>query len=271
MRYVKLTFQYMCNKHFWKLALMVLVPSVAISFFSSFGSTAHYLAFFFEQEDYSFKTVYHHISELDWKNLLILIAAAIILSVLLSIYIGTMQRHMRTGTFAITNIFKRINEHFIPSLIAVVPIFIMIYLYGLGLTISITVWNLITHNAIATLVLSIFSMVLLFLAMLYIISIFCMVTPHMVVTGARIKDAIVHSLEVTHDNIFKLFFAFAVPILLILGLQFAVCWINVRVVDIILDSLTMLFIGCYYPVLIFVAYYDMNDKDREDLALINKL
>ena len=82
MKYVKLAFQYMGNKHFWKLALMVLVPSVVISLFSSFGTTAHYLVHFFEQDDLHFKTVYHHISELNWVNLLILIAACIVLSVL---------------------------------------------------------------------------------------------------------------------------------------------------------------------------------------------
>ena len=271
MRYIKLAFQYITNKHFWKLALMVLVPSVIVSIFSSFGTTANYILHFFDQQDINFVTVYHQTSELTWKSLLILIAVCIGLAVLLSVYIGTMQRHMRTGRFAITNIFKRINEHFVPSLLSIAAVFVEIYLFGLGLACFVTLWWLATRNMIATFVLSLFTLFLLFLSLMYIICIFSMVTPHIVVTGSTIRDSIVHSLRVTHDVIFRLYFAFAMPIVLILAVQFGFVWCHIRIVHIILDTLTMFFIGCYYPVLIFVAYYDMNDKDREDLLPENRL
>ena len=271
MRYIKLAFQYMGSKHYWKLALMVLVPSIVISIFNSFGTTADYIVHFFDYDTYDFASVHSRTSELTWWSALILIGVCLVLAILLSVYIGTMQRHMRTGRFAITNIFKRINEHFLPSVFTIATIFVMVYLYGLGMTISVTLWYLITKNATATFALTIVSMVLLFLAMIYIICIFSMVTPHIVVTGSRFKDAVLHSLHVTHDNIGRLYLAFALPVVLLLAFQFAFVWCNIRIVHIVIDSLTMLFIGCYYPVLIFVAYYDINDKDREDLLPVNKL
>ena len=275
MRYIRMTFQYMFNKHYWKLALMVLVPSIAVSLFTSFGTTARMIFSFPQLDEYSFRTIYTQSSELAtanwWKVLLGLIAALVVLSMMFAIYIGTMQRHMRTGKFAITNVWKRVNEHFLPSVITIATVFVFVYIYGLMLDTTVVLWWAITKNWIATYVMTIFFMVLLFVVLTLLFCLFSLVCPHMVSTGAGLNDSLGYSIRTAKHNWGQLFLAFALPLAGLMVLQFPFALVHVRVVHIIIDSLTMFFLCTYFPVLMFVSYYDLTDRDREDLLPVNRM
>ena len=58
---------------------------------------------------------------------------------------------------------------------------------------------------------------------------------------------------------------------LLMALQFPFALIAVRAVHILLDTVTLYFICTYYPVLVFVAYYDCSERDREDLLPVNRM
>lgn len=271
MKYIKLTLQYMRNKHFWKLVLLVTVPCIAVALFTSFSTTANFIVHFFDADISTFAAVYRHTSEVDWKVLLGLLASLLVFAMLCSIFIGTMQRHMRTGTFAITNIGKRINEHFLPSLLTIASLFALIYIYGLSMTIGVSFWWAVTSNKIATFIMTIFSMIVMFFLVMYIICIFSLTCPNIVVTGQGIRDSVSYSLRASHRRLRPLFAAFSLPVVIFMAVQFANVFIEVRAVTIILDSIMNIAICSYYPVLIFVAYYDINEKDREDLLPINRM
>ena len=275
MRYIRLTFQYMFNKHFWKLALLVLLPSVAVSLFTSFNTTAHMIINFSHMEDYSFRSIYLQSSELSsgnwWKVLLGLGAALIVFAVMFAICIGTMQRHMRTGKFAITNVWKRINEHFLPSVITIGTVLLFLYVYGLLIDTTVVLWWAITHNQIATYVMTILSMVLLFVCLTLLFCFFSMVCPHMVATGAALGDSMGYSVRTAKHDWVRLWTAFALPLAGLMMIQFPFALVNVRAVHIIVDSLTMFFICTYFPVLMFVSYYQLTDRDREDLLPVNRM
>lgn len=275
MKYIKLAFQYMFNKHFWKLALMVLVPSVAISLFNSFNNIAKMILNFSALEDYTFRTIYLNSSEFNagnwWKILLALAGTLVVLGVIFSIYIGTMQRHMRTGKFAITNVWKRINEHFLPTVITILFVFILLYLYGIMIDTTVVLWWAITKNKIATYVMTILFMVMFFALLTCIFSLLSLVCPHMVVTGENLGNSIGFSIRTAKHAINRLFVAIALPLATLMAIQFPIALVDIRAVQIIVDSITMFFICTYFPVLIFVAYYDINEKDREDLLPVNRM
>ena len=266
-----MTFQYMFNKHFWKIALITLIPSVAISFFASFSSTATYLINFFKQDDYSFSGVYSHISDINWVGLLISIAVLIIFSLILSVITGTLQRHMRTGQFAITNIGKRINENFISCFLTLAVVFLLVYLFGVFTSITVSAWFKITAHATATLIISCFFIALIFVVMMILVSLFSMMNPNMICTGANILDSISVSIKKTRPHLFKICFAYSAPLILLFAVQFGLAFANIRAIHIVIDSIMMFFISCYYPVLAFVIYYDVFDRDREDLLPENRL
>ncbi len=271
MKYVKLAFQYMKHKKFWLLALFSVVPSIAISFFSSFSSTIALFINFFDRKSYSFADVYSSISELRWTSFIVLVFIVIVLALLLSIIIGTIQRHMRTGCFAITNVFKRINENFFASFISLVAVFLFITLYGLIISCVISAWYFITRNQIATFVLSLIFVIAFFVIFMIMLTLLSLTCPNMVCTGQKLWDSVSISIKAVRPKLFQLLVAFTLPLLLFFAVQVGIIFADIRTLQIILDSIMMIFISCYYPVIIFAAYYDIFEKDREDLLPENNL
>ena len=274
MKYSKLAIQYMTNKHFWKLMLMLLAPSVVISLFTGFDTTAKLITFFPERQSYKFADMYSFTSEVNWKVLIGLVMLFFVYVILFAVMIGAMQRHMRTGKFALTNIFKRINENFLPVFITLLTVFVFLFLYGLCINVTIIAWWGMTKNLVATYVLTICFMVIFFLILMWLFTILFLTCPNMVVTGQSLSDSLSYSIRISRSKRRSLFVAIALPLSVMLALQFALVWIPdkvYRVLHVIINSIIMLVITCYYPVLMFVSYYDINDKDREDLLPVNRL
>lgn len=271
MKYIKLTLQYMTNRHYWKLALMVLVPSIAVSLFTSFSTTADFIVHFFERDLSSFSSIYGGLSEISWQKALGLVAVLLLYSIICAIFIGAIQRHMRTGTFALINTFKRINEHFLPSFITIAAVFLLVFLFGFAMSLTVAFWWAITHNQIATFIMTLLFMIVFFLLMVFILSIFSLTCPNIICTGQGYLDSISYSIRTTRQYIKPLLLSFALPIVLFMLVQFPFVLVQSRVAHIIIDTITLFCIGSYYPVLIFVTYYDINDKERQDLLPANRL
>lgn len=274
MKYSKLAFQYMANKHFWKLLLLLIAPAVAISMFTGFDTTAKLITRFPERTEYSFAEMFHLTSEVNWKVLIGLVVMFFAYVVLFAVMIGAMQRHMRTGRFAMTNIGKRINENFLPVFLTLLMVFLFIFLYGLFLNITIIAWWAMTKNLVATYILTIFFMVAFFLLLMWLFTIFFLTCPNMVVTGQSLSDSVSYSIRISRSKRRQLYLAIALPLSIMMALQFGLVWIPEKVykiLHVITNAIMVLFITCYYPVLMFVSYYDINDKDREDLLPVNRL
>lgn len=276
MKYIKLTFQYMGNKHFWKLLLFTVIPSILLSIISHFNSTIKMFIKFFDMDYYNFTTLHRYIMDTKsinfvWWYYPAIFAILILMSILLSIMIGTMQRHMRTGKFQITNIFKRINENVIPSFLTLLAIFIFIFLFGVSVSLVTSLWFTITKNNIATFVLSLVFMILAFVFLIIVIALFSMTTPDIVCTGKRIRDAVSLSIRTVGSKLFSICVAFTLPLLLLFLIQIGISFADIRILQFIADTLMMIFICSYYPVLVFVTYYDLFDRDREDLLPENRL
>lgn len=276
MKYVKLTFQYMRNKHFWKLALMSIVPSLLISLVSSFGSTIKLFIRFFDLTEFDFKTLHRLLDDksmqrFDWVYYVSMIVILFLLTMILSVFIGTMQRHMRTGKFQITNVFKRINENFMPSFLSLLAIYLFIFLYGIAVSLVMSLWFTVMHNNVATFVLSLIFMIGAFIVMVLVIALFSMTAPNIVCTGQKIRDSVSLSIRTVGPKIVPLSIAFVFPLIPLFALQIGISFANIRALQFVTDVVMMICLSCYYPVLIFVTYYDLFDRDREDLLPENRL
>lgn len=270
MKYVKLTLQYMGGKSFWKLALITLLPSFIFALFASFSKIAHFFINFFEQDLMSFKKIYSNLTDLNLPYTLFIIASLVVFSIIISIIIGTLQRHMRTGKFAIKNIFKRINENFLPSIFTLILLYALIYFFGLSISLIISFWISVTGSKIATLILSAFFTFVLFLLFSYCIALFSLICPFMVATGANIFSAASASIRSARNHIKPILFAFILPLIL-LFLQYIGVLINIWIIQLLIDTIFVSFLLCYYPVLAFVIFYDTEELDREDLLPVNRI
>ena len=266
----------MRNKHFWKLALMSIVPSLLISLVSSFGSTIKLFIRFFDLTEFDFKTLHRLLDDksmqrFDWVYYVSMIVILFLLTMILSVFIGTMQRHMRTGKFQITNVFKRINENFMPSFLSLLAIYLFIFLYGIAVSLVMSLWFTVTHNNVATFVLSLIFMIGAFIVMVLVIALFSMTAPNIVCTGQKIRDSVSLSIRTVGPKIVPLSIAFVFPLIPLFALQIGISFANIRALQFVTDVVMMICLSCYYPVLIFVTYYDLFDRDREDLLPENRL
>ncbi len=274
MKYIKLTFQYIFSKNFWKLALLSLIPSILMSFVSTFSSTIKLFINFFSVTEFDFKNIHDWISDLNtnaWTYYLEMIGILLLLSILLSIFIGTMQRHMRTGKFQITNILKRINENFMPSFLSLGCVYLLIFIYGILVSLVTSLWYTWTGDNIATFVLSLIFMIVAFVVMVFIISLFSMTAPNIVCTGQKIRDSVSLSIRTVGPKTLDVALSFIIPLVPLFALQIGISYANTSWLQRLADTFMMISICCYYPTLIFVTYYDLFDRDREDLLPENRL
>lgn len=274
MKYIKLTFQYIFSKNFWKLALLSVIPSILLSLVSTFSSTIKLFINFFTVTEFDFKNIHDWVSDLNtnaWTYYLEMIGILLLLSILLSIFIGTMQRHMRTGKFQITNILKRINENFMPSFLSLGCVYLLIFIYGILVSLVTSLWYTWTGDNIATFVLSLIFMIVAFIVMVFIISLFSMTAPNIVCTGQKIRDSVSLSIRTVGPKTLDVALSFIIPLVPLFGLQIGISYANILWLQRIADTFMMIAICCYYPTLIFVTYYDLFDRDREDLLPENRL
>lgn len=274
MRYIKLTFQYIFSKNFWKLALLSVIPSILMSFVSTFSSTIKLFINFFQVTEFNFKTIHDWVSDLNsspWTYYLEMFGIMLLLSLLLSIFIGTMQRHMRTGKFQITNILKRINENIMPSFASLACVYALIFIYGILVSLVTSLWFTLTGDNIATFVLSLIFMIVAFVIMVFIISLFSMTAPNIVCTGQKVRDSVSLSIRTVGPKTIDVALSFIVPLIPLFALQIGISFTNISWLQKLADIFMMIAICCYYPTLIFVTYYDLFDRDREDLLPENRL
>ncbi|NCA67221.1 MAG: hypothetical protein EOM87_04055 [Clostridia bacterium] len=271
MKFVKLTFQYIKGKHFWKLAALTLLPSLLFSFLSSFSNIASFFVNFFDQNLSSFAAIYSKLIDVNGKNFVFVILSIVVFSSIIAILIGAMQRHMRTGKFSAKNTFRRINDNFMPTILVLVILYIIIYMFGFLISLLIAFWFAVTKIQLATLILSAFFTLVIFIVLAYLISLFCLSTPFMVTTGAGIFSSASSSIRTTRNHIKDIFVAITLPLIPLFALEYVAVIINIWIVSILIDTFFVSFLMCYYPVLIFVTYYDIQQMDREDLLPVNRL
>lgn len=271
MKYIKLAFQYAKGRNFWKLALITVIPSLLFSFIASFSNVAKFFINFFDYDLKSFNAIFKELTDLTWGNLLLMILSLIIIAVIVSIFIGTMQRHMRTGKFAVKNIFKRINENFLPTVLSLVLTYILIFIFGFFVSLFVTFWFAVTKIKLATLILSAFFALVIFIFMVYLMALFSLSAPFMVTTGSSVFSSASSSIRNARHHIKDIFVAIILPLLPLFALEYAVALLDFKPISVLVDTLFFSFLMSYYPVLIFVTYYDIQQLDREDLLPVNRM
>lgn len=271
MKLIQLAFQYTKGKHFWKLALITVIPAILFSFIVSFSNVAKFFINFNRYDLSSFNKIFKELTDVSWNNIILMLLSIIIISIIISIFIGAIQRHMRTGKFSLSNVFKRINENFLPTVIMVTVIYIMIFFFGLFSALFIAFWYAVTKIKLATLLLSAFFLIVLFMVLIYLMSLFSLSTPFMVNTGANVFSAASSSIRNARHHIKDIFIAIILPLIPMFLLEYVAAIVNIKILIFVIDALFISFLMCYYPVLIFVTFYDIQKMDREDLLPVNRL
>jgi len=280
MKYIKLTFEYMGNKHYWKLMLLSLIPSVLLSLLSSYSTTASFFVKYAERDLQNFKEVFSVFSELSSNTLMRLglyLLLAILLAVFFAYVIGVVFKHMRTGRFMLRHPAKRVNENFLSAFSAVLGIYLVVFLFGVFMSIAVYFWFFATKNRIATLILAIFSMLLLFVLLLFIISLMSLTVPYMAGEGKGLFSAISASIRTSRAKLKSIALSTLLPLIVmgIIEIGFSFVFplipneIAEKAVDTIVGTIISTFLFSYFPVLFFTIFYDLKGWEREDKKPVN--
>ena len=273
MKYVKLTWDYIKEKHFRILALACVVPAVALALLKSFSTTASYFVNFSRETSDSFAEIFRLSTRFGWQSVLRGVASIVIIALFSSYLVGVVIRHMRTGRPDLSHAFTRINENFLAVIRLVLLTGVLILLFGLLNSTFVFLWSKVARNVIwLVFLLSFLTMAGLFFILIGAFSYTALWVPAMVVTGQPALPSLATSIRETKDHGFASFFVgVLLPLIPGFAIEFLTSFVGNPVLTVIGDFVFYFVVLAYYPVFSAVAYYDVNGLDREDLLRANRM
>lgn len=265
MRYIKLTMQYL-YKNFFYVFLVMLVPGIIVGLLTRPCTMLEFFMNFNIDKYQTFADIFLSQSELNsWIYLVVSIVLIPIVMIFVSELCGLESKHMRWGVLNGKEVVKKINNNFLPVFKIVVMFLILMQLYAVICSTMTFMWVKIFNSYVATLTLVIITNVLLFIVLLMCITSVILTLPIMTITGLNMRKACIEALMMIKGNFLKMFFAITIPLIIpyaIMGVLTVFVnswWIK------LINALIYVFIFSYYITLMYVAYCDIADIDREDL------
>jgi hypothetical protein len=282
MRYVQHTLSYLKNKNrFFKLLILVAVPSIYLGFFAPIpdfnGFLFDFSQIFSSEQDLLFSKVFLYLTGLDAARAGLLILTIPVSAIALSYVSAIIERDMHVGDFRYIPFGKSINNNFFSYLIfTFFGLAVLEFLLFLAALLS-NLWIIAFRDAeIAALIFSIATQLLFFAAAAGIFSVLLVWPAFMTYTGMKPFSALAHILR-TKKSRFEIAAAAVFPIFLfeIAGILFAAVYSKIGLATErsgeaaaffgIVKSVLIAFTGVYLPALINAVYYDISGREREDL------
>ena len=268
MKYLNMTFSYL-KKNFLLPTVAMLIPAVAACFlYTSYWEVSFVASFDFMPYKSAWQTftiIFGDAWQYVWPVVIVsalqIVGAAIIMS--------AVDRHFRTGSLSLKSPVRLINISVFPIAIGVAvmsltAIVLRLLLFGLVSLVQVIFDTLSVAPGAALAVISAIAVVLFFLHTLIIIPML-MWAPIMFIYGYKFRDAAAMSFKLISGK--KLFYGLFLPMSVCAGLQLLVGFLDVHVaISCAVDFVIFLFTNVYATVYIMIAFYDISDLERRDIA-----
>lgn len=268
-KYLRLTFKY-TNSKFIYLCLMVLVPSVLLTFLISPSSTVDFICHYSQMDVSSFLSIYLYLIGTNVRYIYLGVIGLIAFAFVLSVCFGAIYRHMLTGEFdlSLNHVKNRLNYNFLTALKAIILIGVAFEVFTLLNAAEFFLWaSLFSHNAAFGL--SIASLSVNFIIALLYFSITILWTPIMMNSGYKSAHAFSKAIEMIRGNNFKVALPLGLTVLVptFFMIIFSALNLNIGGVSLlrVADSFCYLFIAIFYIVLTYTVYFDLTGLPRADL------
>ena len=269
MNNLRQTFSYLFGqgrgKRFIVLFLLLLIPCAILAYFLPLGS---FVDFFTEYSSTGFS---------DWGSLYLSVfdfsvytaiglPVAFILFIFCLAYVATLiTRHVHVGEFTLPKILYSVNENFFPALAFILFLTVITALSHLFFSLFAFTFMQISSRAFG-LVLSIIALILLYLALICIVSPTTLWLPVMSFTGLYVGQALA-SAYYKSRRIAK---SLIVPLFVISATVFAVSTVirltHIWYIEWIVNTLTYTTASVTYVTFAMLSYCDVESVKREDLA-----
>ncbi len=266
LRYLKLIFKYvMKKKTFFILALSAVIPSLIAGIallpfaeMSVFNNPDTY-------ENMSFLGIYWRMTGLGsfW---FLKILALLLLCMMLTVLIATVDRHMRLGDLRFRNPLRRINE----SIWVVLPVFIAFVLFKEVFDILMSLLTYLCLPLEPALYYGVTGVgyVVIYFVFSLLISLFVMWTPHSFNTGLSAPKSLASSMRLAGGHVVSLGFTIFLGILPLALLSLAGIAAG-GIATVLTSSICYFVLSIYFVVLMYVVYYDVTGIEREDINTVD--
>lgn len=267
MKYMTSSFRYI-GRHLLRMVLYFIVPAVVLGVANSPVSLISLLINSDFGESLSFDEVFLGASDLTdgWKVALVVVGFVLYV-VFASAAVGSIQHKMRYGEFypvSVRRFFRKVNSNAIAITLGMIALMLMVELLGFFVSVFVFFW-LQVMPAQAAMAMSAVTVVVGSACFLIVSTMLVLVIPNMTVKGYGFFDAIKKSVPTACSNFGRLLAAVVVPVIGAYVLPCIAYGFDVPVLKQITDILFYLFAFIYYHVLMYVAFFDIEDIEREDL------
>ena len=264
MKFIKLSFSYL-KKNFLYLLAFAVVPTVFIGILLKPFSLFHFVNIYPTLQITGFGSIFNALFQFSFVNILLTLLGLIILSVFVSIGIGNIENHMRSGKLNLKSTLKFINNNFLVVFVNILIIFaswfVLMFVYSGVLCLTHIIFSGI--NSFPSIFLIVFAIILasaVFVLFIEIIALFALNIPNMLINGYPAKQAFSNSIKLLNRKNFEFLFAMLVPFVVIIPLA-SIFASNLIIIPNIVGLLLIL---TYYPSLIMTGYFELSNTPRYD-------
>ena len=213
--------------------------------------------------DHTFYEIYMGISSFDTYWWMSLVAILIIIPFSISVMV-TVDRHLKIGHFDMTGPFRKINENLISNIPVYIVVVLAVEICHLLISMFISLWLVICTTDAMLYLANMLSALFVILLALSVVAKAMFWIPHMLQTGYRGGRAFADAIRAVKGNFWRMYLhtlVITMPIVALLVVD--------NVLSLGLGWLVSI-IGClvvfpFFSVYPFIAYYDAEGIDREDL------
>lgn len=264
---VKSTLKFIKN-NFLRLFLYSLIPALLLGVFARPAGVLTVLKDYATISSRSFSQVYFAVTGFGrWGMIVVGIFAYLIICVVVSAMLGSIERKMRYGVYAkptVSTFLKNVNDNLLALLGLSASIFLIFAVVNSLNAVLIYFWANILSNTAAVLAMSIISILITYtIAGVWTVYLLFII-PNMTIKGLSFTDSYLNSIRQTSKIYSRLFLAVAVPLVLLfipLILNYLFMW----KMGVLFAALIYLFLVIYLPVLIYVAFFESEEIDRADI------
>lgn len=266
MRYIKLSFKYLIKNALF-LFLISLVPAL---FFGSLLSPFKFLNFI---NNYSsmvvtgFADIFYGLIDLSWLKALFYVLSIALLALAVSIIIGAIDNHFRSGKKNYYKVKNYINNNILVVLINLLLIFVINFIISLLSATMIYLFHILFSGlnasaSIGCIIVAIIMFTIYFCIMIIVSMVVMLNIPNMLINGYTFKQSISNTVNVIGKNFINLILGFLVPYIVIIPLISIFSFSNValHIVNVVCLIISIM----YYSSFVMTSYFDLNNMMRYD-------
>lgn len=264
MKYIKLSFKYLF-KNFLYIFLLAVIPAVFLGTLTSPFKIFEFMTNYKDITVNDFGSIFSGLFDVKFLPIFFGLIGLVILAIFVSLAIGQMENHMRSGKINYKSMFQYVNNNILVVLVNIFITLIIWFMLQFLLSAILFLLHLIISGLgntpnVANIILAVLLCALKFVLFIQVVSIMLINIPNMLISGYPIKQAISNSIKLLNKNNFQFLLAMFLPFVIIIPLACLLkggwCYLT--------DILGVLIIFLHYTTLCMTSYFELSGTPRYD-------